>query len=431
MPPSFLKSKQRVQGSAGGVFSAFQFMATPASATDDAAPPPPPPSGNASAPSALLSALGVPMTGGDGDEAPGSGGGRGVEMSAFSFLADDSRRQSEGAPLGGDEEGGGSDSEGIPEDPATHAPAPSLSSFSFLSEGGGGGGAPAAAGVATPDKGGTREKAPSVAGAALPPPSSSDGNNSGSADRQSAATGDSGGGGSGGRVQTPNVASGASSPSSSAPTGAANAGVAAEEGAGRKVGTGAGAGTGAGTAVPSWKPSSTVVRKKRTARRVGYARDESLSSSSSGAAAAASSPLTVPSATTAEHSPLGSPPPPVVATAGGAGISYVPEGGSNYAAPAVRAPGKESAGARRGGGEGVAMDDSQVAEAAAMAALAASMAPGEIQGARSKGDLKQVELCSVPSVVVCLFFSLSLAGEGSPSLHPIAHRHVGAIRLLV
>ncbi|CAN0598671.1 unnamed protein product, partial [Ectocarpus sp. 12 AP-2014] len=36
-----------------------------------------------------------------------------------------------------------------------------------------------------------------------------------------------------------------------------------------------------------------------------------------------------------------------------------------------------------------AMDDSMVAEAAAMAALAASMAPSEIQGAMAKGDLKQ------------------------------------------
>lgn len=41
------------------------------------------------------------------------------------------------------------------------------------------------------------------------------------------------------------------------------------------------------------------------------------------------------------------------------------------------------------------MDDSMVAEAAAMAALAASMAPGEIQEAMAKGDLKQVDMIYV------------------------------------
>eukprot|EP00752_Nemacystus_decipiens_P009051 g8081.t1 len=385
--PAPMKQPPAETGSAGGVFSAFQFMATPAasaSTTEDAAAP--------------LSAVGagVPMTGDDDDDAPGSGGG-GVEMSAFSFLAaDDSSRQqqqeAEGAPSGGAEGDRGDGSENIHGDPAgEHQAATPLSSFSFLSEGDRGGSAAASA----TEKGTTQVKVSSVA---LPRSSSE---NSG-VDQQYAAGRDSYGGGGSGGLRTPGLASGASSPSSSAQrTGSAS--VTAEEGTGKKAGGGAVAATagaaGAGAAVPSWKPASSVVRKKRTARRVGYARDETLTSSSSSAAAAASSPLSMSSAAkvSTADSPLGSPAQtvegtlPVVATAGGGGISYVSEGGSgsNYSAPPISLAKKGASGSGSGEGEGGAMDDSQVAEAAAMAALAASMAPGEIQGARARGDMIQ------------------------------------------
>ncbi|CAN0015590.1 unnamed protein product [Pylaiella littoralis] len=462
--------------STGGVFSAFQFMANSASDTNDAAPR----TGNTSALSASPTAEVATKPKG-GDEAASGG----LEMSAFSFLTDDSRAENvPGTPSGGGGGGGGevggdpeldSEPKCLPRDVGKRTP---LSSFSFLTEGGDWTAAAAVEGATGSGEDDQQQRAsamPSLspsssstvaaaaaaaAGGVLPTSSDSTGVGTsahvGAGDQRSVA----GGGSSGSGLQTRSLVSGASSPFSSsqgmAPTSGSGAavyvaaagmsgggGVAAEEGVPHATARGIAARTGAGSAAPSWKPSAGVVRKKRPARRVGYARDGApsysspaapLSSSSSSSAtkepavaAGLPSPLSSPTArnasggaaasagsakpaaggggpsnTNPSASDMAGPSRPVVATAavggggggGGGGISYVPDGeGAPYEAPPVSFQSRTPP-ARRGSGEGGAMDgmdDSLVAEAAAMAALAASMAPGEIQGATSltKGDLKQ------------------------------------------
>lgn len=135
-----------------------------------------------------------------------------------------------------------------------------------------------------------------------------------------------------------------------------------------------------GTLNSVWKPSG-VVRKKRTARRVGYARDESLAAAASGSndlsSSGASTSKSVVKKDSEESLPLPS-------ASIGAGISYVAYDGGRGQGPEV----SPSSSMGRGGEAG--MDDSVVAEAAAMAALAASMAPEDVHEAIARVDLKQV-----------------------------------------
>lgn len=468
----------REQESAGGVFSAFQFMANPASGVNDSTPR----TGTTSAPSASPSAEAMAEPMGRHEAASG-----GLEMSAFSFLTKDSRAdKGPGTPSGG----GGRDlvgetepkpesvpgprPEGLPSDSERRTP---LSSFSFLTEGGDTTATTAVEGATAVGEGDQQHRSsgmPSLPSSSSPfsvaaaaaggssgvLPSSADNASVGTAAEvragggQQSVDGGGGEGGGGGGVsisvsglQPPSLVSGgaASSGSGAAAHGAAtvmSSGViASEEGVPTTAAEGVAARMGTGTAVPSWKPSVGVVRKKRAARRVGYARDETPSYSSA-ASLPPSSPATKEPATaagspspssspTARHVSLAKtavgggeasnsnantstntstndkagPTRPVIATAaGGGGIAYVPDGGGGgYEAPPVSFQNRTPT-APRGSGEGGAMDDSLVAEAAAMAALAASMAPGEVQEAMAKGDLKQVSIqilyCTL-SICIC------------------------------
>ncbi|CAN0095187.1 unnamed protein product, partial [Ectocarpus sp. 12 AP-2014] len=330
--------------SAAGVFSAFQFMAEPAAPSDKAAP-----------------------IGGS----PPSAGGGGQGMSAFSFLTEES-------PAAGDSVEGPDETVSIIGDAAGKT---TPSSFSFLSEGGEGGPA-AESSVAA-------EAASSVVSSSSPLAATSNAVLLASSDGKAAAEVGGAAGQTPGDVdQQPagssGLASEVSSPSASSSTTARAGGLAAtttaaQEGADKPP---------AADDVPSWKPSAGVVRKKRTVRRVGYAREETLASSSmappvprsptAGRQAGSGNASTE----AAGDQTSGSKP---SATAGG-GISR--GGGGDYEAPSVPIPTRKASTSPMIAGR-EAMDDSMVAEAAAMAALAASMAPSEIQGAMAKGDMKQ------------------------------------------
>lgn len=328
----------------GGALSAFQFMATvPAEAAVSNASP-------------ASDAAGVNTTGeGQVEEAS-------AEISAFSFLSVPTLPE-------GEDDGGEDGEENV-------NPGSSIlgaSSFSFLSQGGGGGGGGASAAQA-PTKGvsppiidaddaedGVREDGAGMAGVVSPPLSAK------AVSRASSST----------------SIGGHSSASASIDTvtavGAAAAGAAAAATAG------AGAGEMSGTVNPVWKPSVGVVRKKRTARRVGYARDESLAAAVSGSndhsSSGASTSKSVLKKDSEESLPLPS-------ASIGAGISYVSQDGGRGQGPAV----SPSSSMGRGGGGEAGMDDSVVAEAAAMAALAASMAPEDVHEAIARVDLKQVRV---------------------------------------
>lgn len=140
-----------------------------------------------------------------------------------------------------------------------------------------------------------------------------------------------------------------------------------------------------GTLNSVWKPSVGVFRKKRTARRLGYARDESLGAAASGSndlsSSGASTSKSVLKKDSEEILPLPS-------ASIGASISYVPYDGERGQGPEV----SPSSSMGRGGEGEAGMDDSVVAEAAAMAGLAASMAPEDVHEAIARGDLKQVRV---------------------------------------
>ncbi|CBJ32090.1 conserved unknown protein [Ectocarpus siliculosus] len=337
--------------SAAGVFSAFQFMAEPAAPSDKAAP-----------------------IGGS----PPSAGGGGPGMSAFSFLTDES-------PAAGNSVEGQDETVSIPAGDAAGRTTPS--SFSFLSEGGGGGPAAESSVAAEAASSVVLSSSPLAATGKAELPASSDG-------KAAAEFGGAAGQTPGDVDQQPagssGLASEVSSPSASSSTTARADGLAAtatatatataaQEGAEKKP---------AADDVPSWKPSASVVRKKRAVRRVGYAREETLASSSmappvprsptAGRQAGGGNASTE----AAGDQTSGSTP---SATAGG-GLSR--GGGGDYEAPSVPIPSRKVTTSPMTAGR-EAMDDSMVAEAAAMAALAASMAPSEIQGAMAKGDLKQ------------------------------------------
>ena len=163
-------------------------------------------------------------------------------------------------------------------------------------------------------------------------------------------------------------------------------------------------GAGIGAANPPRKPSTGVVRKKRTARRVGYARDGSIAAvagtgdSSNPVASGGSSAMKIGAKEGGEES-MPSPSSLPAASSIGAGISYVSQDGG---ARLPEVPPGSSAGQRKTIAE-ISMDDSVVAEAAAMAALAASMAPEHIHGAIAKGDLKQVR---VQSILFCMVYDM-------------------------
>lgn len=187
-----------------------------------------------------------------------------------------------------------------------------------------------------------------------------------------------------------------------------------------------------GPAAPR-KPSVGVVRKKRTAKRVGYARDGTAVSTT----AVGSLPTVVvptaatssPKGETAENNGLregagggvnAEAPPSTKQKSSLAGSGNTPSsGGKGNSERADRgstatADGNEKSSSSfwasptaqpdKGGmtyervqyessprQERGSMDDSVVAEAAAMAALAASMAPGEVQGGKAKADTTQVQ----------------------------------------
>ncbi|CAM9961145.1 unnamed protein product, partial [Ectocarpus sp. 8 AP-2014] len=332
--------------SAAGVFSAFQFMAEPAAPSDKA----------------------VPIGG-----SPPSAGGGGPGMSAFSFLTDES-------PAAGNSVEAQDETVSIPGDAAGKT---TPSSFSFLSEGGGRGPAAGSSVAAEAVSSVVSSSSPLAATGNAVLPASSDGKAAaevGGAAEQTPGDVDQQPAGSSG------LASEVSSPSASSSTTARAGGLAAtatataaQEGADKKP---------AADDVPSWKPSASVVRKKRAVRRVGYAREETLASSSmappvprsptAGRQAGSDNASTE----AAGDQTSGSTP---SATAGG-GLSR--GGGGDYEAPSVPIPSRKASTSPMTAGR-EAMDDSMVAEAAAMAALAASMAPSEIQGAMAKGDLKQ------------------------------------------
>ncbi|CAM9572833.1 unnamed protein product [Ectocarpus sp. 4 AP-2014] len=329
--------------SAAGVFSAFQFMAEPAAPSDKAAP-----------------------IGGS----PPSAGGGGQGMSAFSFLTEES-------PAAGDSVEGPDETVSILGDAVGKT---TSSSFSFLSEGGGGGPS-AESSVAAEVTSAVSLSSPLAATGNVVLPASSDG-------KAAAEVGGAAGQTPGDVDQQPagssGLASEVSSPSASSSStaragGLAATATAAQEGEDKQP---------AADDVPSWKPSAGVVRKKRTVRRVGYAREETLASSSMAPPVPRSPTAGRPtgsgntSTEAAGDQTSGSKP---SATAGG-GISR--GGGGDYEAPSVPIPSRKASTSPMTAGRET-MDDSMVAEAAAMAALAASMAPSGIQGAMAKGDLKQ------------------------------------------
>ncbi|CAM9632858.1 unnamed protein product, partial [Ectocarpus fasciculatus] len=336
--------------SAAGVFSAFQFMAEPAAAPSDTSAP-------------------------IGDSSPSAGGG-GQGMSAFSFLTDESPAA---AAAAGDVVEGQDAAVNIPGEAAGKT---TPSSFSFLSEGGGGGPA-AESSVAAEAASAALSSSPLAATAKVVLPASS-GDTGKAAAEVGAAAGQTPGDVD--QQQPAGSASLASEVSSSSTTAGGGLGATgAQEGADK---------TPAADGVPaSWKPSAGVVRKKRTVRRVGYAREETVASSSMAPPAPLQSPAAGrqagggnSSTEAAGDQTSGSRPSD---TAGG-DLSRG-AGGGHYEAPSVPIPSRKASSSSpppMGVGR-EAMDDSMVAEAAAMAALAASMAPSEIQEAMAKGDLKQ------------------------------------------
>lgn len=189
-----------------------------------------------------------------------------------------------------------------------------------------------------------------------------------------------------------------------------------------RVGVGTAGNQAESSATPAfgWKPSTGVVRKKRTARRVGYARDDTLAAIDPGTASSPSStkqgtPATTVSAqyersrsgsnssvasgktgvSTKSSTSAGMETEELAAVVASSstirgGISYVhPDGGNSKSSADAALPGTgqmaglSSFGSALGERE---MEDSVMAEAAAMAALAASMAPGT-SGAIKGGGL--------------------------------------------
>lgn len=162
----------------------------------------------------------------------------------------------------------------------------------------------------------------------------------------------------------------------------------------------------------SWKTSGGVVRKKRTAKRVGYAREESASAVALEPVVTTSPPVSAPKHLAADISAESSGSSKwensrrpssssasakdgggdaVGALASGAGVSHSDLGPSEvFPGTNTISTGRDAAGGGAGKEGTSSMYDSVVAEAAAMAALAASMAPGNSGGA-SRPSLEHVK----------------------------------------
>lgn len=372
--PTFRADVREQGADGGGVMSAFQFMATPADAgahEETAHLPSSSQDTEVPTPSSGLGNMGAMQGGSDGKESREEG------MSAFSFLTDPA------APASGVEV---SPVEAVPggEDGKGNVPGDSYcaesSSFSFLSRG-----APGAGGEGAGGGGGGHG---SAANSSVSSPAH--------ASATSGIPSIGGGAGAGHNGDTANAVVAPIDETSNRP----QLGSDASSGAGA-AGSGAGASM---TANPPRKPAAGVVRKKRTVKRVGYARDEAASTgttptvdmpppagggiSSMGAGVVGGEGVGARLSSRLSSSSMSS---PTSSARGGVGAgTSQDEGGYQEPSPVYSRKPLGREGARGAGGESK-MDDNMVAEAAAMAALAASMAPSEIQGGRYKGDLKQVQ----------------------------------------